>query len=139
MAVLIGLVFLAFEIRQNTNVARASAYREHVQDIADWRATFATNPQLSKEWEKYRELGPETPAEDMVNLSWLLNNIMASYENAFYSWRLDIIGDDEWQRFRDAGCFHWQIQGRAKGDSLFLSDEFEEYMNQTCAADSRSE
>ena len=70
----------------------------------------------------------------MGNLSWLLNNIMGSYENAFYLWRLDVIGDSEWQRFRDGGCLHWLMQGRANGDSAFLSDEFEDYMRETCVA-----
>ena len=33
LGVIAGLVFLAIEIRQNTNIAKAEAYRQNIQDI----------------------------------------------------------------------------------------------------------
>ena len=38
LGVIVGIVFLGFEIRQNTNIAKASAYRDNIQDIAEWRS-----------------------------------------------------------------------------------------------------
>ncbi len=34
VGVIASLLFLGYEIRQNTNIAKASAYRENIQDIA---------------------------------------------------------------------------------------------------------
>ena len=48
LGVIAGLIFLGFEIRQNTNIAKASAYRDNIQDIAAWRELTITDPELSR-------------------------------------------------------------------------------------------
>ena len=93
--------------------------------------TVAQDAELNRIYTRYlRDRQSLTPEEE-DRISWQLNNIMGSYENAYYAWRLDIIGDTEWQRFRDAACLHRIGQGRGSQDSLFLSDSFETYMGDT--------
>lgn len=43
VGVIAGLVFPGIEIHQNTDIARVTAYRENVQDIAAWRTLLVTD------------------------------------------------------------------------------------------------
>lgn len=131
LAIVLSIVFLGIEIHQNTNVARASAYRELTQDIASWRTVFATHPELNKAYTNRLVNRPNSDS-DRAALSWLNNNIMGSYENAYFYWQLGIIGDNQWQRFQKGACIHWKEQDRQTYKSPYLSDEFQNYMRKTC-------
>ena len=103
-----GLIFLGFEMQQNTNIARATAYRENVQDIAAWRSQILSDPELARLSNAYRE--GEWKTFDRIERSrvgMLVNNIMGSYENTYFARNYGTIGDTEWERFLSGACEHF--------------------------------
>lgn len=127
LAVVFSLVFVAIQMRQSTKVERAKAYRELTQDIAAWRTVFATHPALA---DAYRNRHSIDKLD--LGLGWMMNTIMGSYENAYFAWRLGIISDREWGRFREGACIHWIDQNRESFDSPYLAEEFKNYMREIC-------
>ena len=130
---LAGIIFLGIELRQNNNIARTNSYHDTIQDIAEWRSTLATNPELYKLFGYYME-GKVSELSDVEQrrLRLLLNNILGIYENAYFSHELDVIGDEEWERLRRGACLH-SVAMRANGSSFrYVTENFRLYLERSC-------
>jgi hypothetical protein len=86
LGVIAGLVFLGYEIRQNTNIAKASAYRENIQDIAEWRELFISDAEVARLYATYSSEGLEALDDmDEGRIAAMVNNVMGIYENAYFA------------------------------------------------------
>jgi hypothetical protein len=134
LGVIAGLLFLAYEIRQNTNIAKASAYRENIQDIAAWRELTITDPELSRLFfAVYMEQGIEALNDgDRGRVSALVNNIMGIYENAFFARSYGIVGDEEWTRFQSGACVHFLVARENQLNLRFVTPRFRQHLEETC-------
>lgn len=134
LGVIASLVFLGLEIRQNTNIAKASAYRENVQDIAAWRELIIADPELARLYDTYGREGIGAVSDvDGGRIAALVNNVMGAYENAYFARRYGIIGDEEWQRFQSGACIHYQAAVANKLSLRFTTTGFRQYLDATCA------
>ena len=136
LGVIAGLVFLGFEIRQNTNIAMADAYRENVQDIAEWRELTITDPGLSRLYRTYLRQGLQAVDEagrDRIEV--LIYNVMGSYENAFIARNYGIIGDEEWGRFQFGACIHYTTARENQLSLTFIKAKFRKLLNEVCNSD----
>lgn len=133
LGVIAGLVFLAIEIHQNTDIARATAYRENVQDIAAWRTLLITDSVAARSYDLYMSKGWQAlDGAERGRVRALVNNIMGSYENAYFARRYGVIGDEEWDRLRYGACLHY-LTARENGLSLpFTTPRFREYLAASC-------
>jgi hypothetical protein len=133
LGVIAGLAFLGFEIRQNTNIAKASAYRENVQDIAAWRELFITNPEVARLYRIYSDEGIDALDDtEQDRVAGLVNNVMGTYENAYFARRYEIIGDEEWLRFQSGACVHYRTAVENKLSLRFTTPGFRRYLEETC-------
>ncbi len=133
LGVIAGLVFLGFEIRQNTNIARATAYRENIQDIAAWRTLIIADPELARLHNTYSDAGIAALDDtDQHRIAALINNVMGIYENAYFSRRYGIVGDEEWQRFQTGACIHYQKAVENKLSLRFTTAGFRAYLDEAC-------
>ncbi|MCH6550073.1 MAG: hypothetical protein IH812_09640 [Proteobacteria bacterium] len=136
LGVIAGLVFLGFEIRQNTNIAMADAYRENVQDIAEWRELTITNPDLSRLYRTYLRQGMQAVDEaERGRIDELIYNVMGSYENAFFARNYGIIGDEEWSRFQFGACIHYTTARENQLSLPFITAKFRKFLNEVCKSD----
>ncbi len=138
VGVLAGIVFLALELQQSTNVARVSEYRENIQDIADWRSTIASDAELSSIWRAYSfSQMDELDQAQKSRIDLLLLNLFGSYENAYYANKLGIIEDSEWNRFLVGTCIeldrlYLSFPERVGVLPFSLTEEFQEYIKSNC-------
>lgn len=133
LGVIAGLAFLAFEVRQNTNIAKASAYRENAQDIAAWRELMITDPELSRTFRVYSEHGIEALDEGgRYRIAALVNNVLGIYENAYYARRYGIVGDEEWLRFQSGACIHYRKAVANELSLRFTSPAFRQFLDENC-------
>lgn len=133
LGVIAGLIFLAIEIRQNTSIAKASAYRENIQDIAAWRELTIVDPELSRLYGIYVEEGVEALEDsDRGRISGLINNLMGIYENAYFARGYGIIGDQEWVRFQNGACVHYPTAVKNDLSLRYITPEFRRYLDATC-------
>lgn len=136
LGVIAGLVFLGYEVRQNTNIAMASAYRENVQDIAEWRELLITDPELSRLFRIYSEQGIEALDDGgRRRIGALVFNVMGIYENAYFARRYGIVGDEEWLRFQSGACTHYQTAVENKLSLRFTTPGFRRYLDETCGSE----
>jgi len=135
LGVIASLVFLGFEVRQNTNIARASAYRENIQDIAEWRALFIADPELARLYGIYSREGFEAlDVTGRSRVSALVFNVMGVYENAYFARGYGIVGDEEWLRFQAGACIHYRAAVENDIELRFTTPGFRKYLEETCKA-----
>ena len=80
VGVLVGIFFLAYELQQNTNVARSSAYENNVQEINSWRALLASDEELALIFNRYiRDDLEDLKAGERTRLSQLMAILMTIY------------------------------------------------------------
>jgi len=133
LGVIAGLIFLGIEIRQNTNIAKASAYREIIQDIAAWRELTITDPNISQLFMTYRNDGIEAlEGTDRGRIGGLINNVMGIYESAYFSRGYGIIGDEEWDRFQSGACIHYGTATYNELSLRFMTTGFRQYLDANC-------
>ena len=127
LAVLVTLVLVALELRQNTDATQAASYAQSMDALTDWRLAIASDPDLASVWSDY--MGGAEPDDARIRL--LINALWGIYENAYYSWRRGIMGDSEWSRFERLIC---QRRDRefARGITNLLTAEFIEYAESRC-------
>ena len=137
LGVIAGLVFLAIEIRQNTNIAKANAYRDNIQDIAEWRELTISDPELARLFGTYLDEGVDALERDeRGRISGLINNVMGIYENAYFGRSYGIIGDEEWLRFESGACRHYLAALQNDFSLRYLTKGFRQFLDDTCDADS---
>ena len=133
LGVLLGLIVLVLELQQNTNLSKSDAYRETIQEIADWRETFASNPALNNCYEKYQEGGYDSVRNtECRSIGWMINNIFGIYETAYFDNQYGFIGEAEWSRLVGAACGHYSTAIEKGPNVGFISDEFRMFLDNSC-------
>ncbi|MGB5245866.1 MAG: hypothetical protein WBM54_03710 [Woeseia sp.] len=96
IAVLISLVYLAIQIRSNTDAARTSTYQAVVAEFSALNRTMASTPDLSilyvNALEDFESLSPEEKAR----ISQLFFTSFHNFENMYYQRRKNYLEDDVW-------------------------------------------
>jgi len=133
LGVIAGLVFLGYEVRQNTNIAMASAYRDNIQDIAEWRELFISDAEVARLYATYSSEGLRALGDtDQGRIIAMVNNVMGVYENAYFARRYGIIGDEEWLRFQAGACIHYQKAVENKLSLRFTTPGFRGFLDENC-------
>ena len=130
IAIIASLVFVGLQIQQNTNLSKANAYRETIQEIADWREMLATAPEVGDCWSRYNDLNNENYRSCGIGL--ILNNIFGIYETAYFDRTYGFIGESEWTRLEVAICNHFITAKKRKIDPTFITEEFRLYLEDNC-------
>jgi hypothetical protein len=126
LAIVISLLFVAYEIRQNTSSNYASTLEALNRVQIEWRTNLLSTPGLLDGWEDMLGV-PIEPAE-LVSEQLLL-----IYELAFFSRKYGRIGEDEWSRYRDSMCSSLAGKAFSLVSSSNFTKEFFGYL-QDCRA-----
>jgi hypothetical protein len=97
LGVILSLVFVGYEIRQNTQVARAAAVQATMDQILQWQAESTSDP----EWiriitslrtgTEYSEL----PPIDQQKYSWIVSSTVRITENRFRQMEMGVIHETD--------------------------------------------
>jgi len=135
--VVVTLAFLVVGIRENTNTTRAAVYGDLVDSIYELESRRLGDPEMTKIWRAFRDRRADEISEDDRDQLGLYVQIMArNLEKAYFSNRYGVIGDAEWERFRNGIC---SIYGDAEAADLrvfragALSSDFREFARQSCS------
>jgi hypothetical protein len=94
--VVISLVYLAIQIRRNTEAERTSTYQSIVSDFGALNNTMASTPELShlfvEAMENYHQLSPDEKAR----ISQLFFQCFRYFENMFYQQRKGYLDEEVW-------------------------------------------
>lgn len=104
LAVLVGLIFVGLELRQNTAAMQAATFQDLAHSSSDFMTQIALSPETRRVfmagWQK-----PESLNDDERETFQLLQ---AAYwvrmQNAFLQWQRGTLTNDDWQIYRNVMC-----------------------------------
>ena len=139
LAVVITLIFLLFDIRENTDITRAAVYDRNMDSLNDWRLAIAKDKDLTRIFitgQSDRVGEPMTDQELEGARYMLISNVQwGIYEKSYYANQYETLGTSEWNRFEKQICKAWNRTtaishwNQAAG---FLTDEFKDYVIGSC-------
>ena len=97
VAVLVSLIYLALQIRQNTTTVRAGTSAAISESLARLLEVVGSDPRTARLW--LRGLGgdPSLELEDVLQFGFLLGSYMRRVENAYYQKLRGFVDSEHWQ------------------------------------------
>lgn len=104
IAVLVTLIFLVLETRENTNAIQAQTYQSLTAELNEHRRS-TISPEIVEIRLKYIDSGLGSLSENKrYKLMVLSEAKWGIYESAYYARERGILGEAEWFRFDNAIC-----------------------------------
>ncbi len=118
IGVLAGIIFLAFELQQNTVATQLEAASNFQDSFSEIELFIAGSPEFAELLRKGRE-GEEVTAVDQLRLWVFYGNVLRQWQFIHFQYLSDALDEDIWQGNRvrltqiiseDRGLFdHWQM------------------------------
>lgn len=143
LAVLLGLIFVGLELRQNTAAVQAST----LQGLVDLSTTYLIDTSLDQDFlsvlsRAQEDLDQLTDIEEL-QLQRLIRSQWTRYQSAYRHWRRGSLSDEDWEQYLNSICdAPGSIRGSFKPiherfwhvDQVFLTDDFVAYV-ESCRPD----
>ncbi|MBT3834307.1 MAG: hypothetical protein HOB98_04290 [Gammaproteobacteria bacterium] len=94
--VLLSLVYLALEIRSNTETARTSTYQSVVSEFGALNRSMASTPGLSRLFASALEDFDSLDSEEKARISQLFFVCFHNFENMYYQYKKGYLEDEVW-------------------------------------------
>ena len=117
IGVLAGIIFLAYELRQNTVATQLEAASNFQGSFTELEMLIAGNPEFAELLRKGVE-GESTTATERFRLSAFYTNVLRQWQFIHFQYLTDAINEETWRGERaylaevmgfDSGLFtHWQ-------------------------------
>ena len=131
LAVLVSLVYLALQIRQNTTSVRAATSASVSESLSSFSETIISHPELARLW--FQGIGEYDSLEDQARHQFglALLTYMRRVENAFYQHARGFVDPDHWQTterlltrmMSNPGVLRWWSESKSR-----FSDRFVEFV-----------
>jgi hypothetical protein len=96
IGVVISLLYLAMQIRKNTEAERTSTYQAIVSDFGALNNTMASTPELSHLFVQAMENYHQLSSDEKARISQLFFQCFRFFENMFYQHRKGYIDEEVW-------------------------------------------
>ena len=96
IAVIISIIYLAIQIRTNTEAERTSTYQAVVSDFGAINNTMASTPELSHMFVEAMEDYHQLSSDEKARISQLFFQCFRYFENMFYQHRKGYLDEDVW-------------------------------------------
>jgi len=100
VAVLISLIYLAVQIRQNTKSLRASTFQGAIRDVVEHLDQLAGDAELTRIWFAGIRDFESLPAEDRQRFSVYANSLLRRIENVVYQTSQGTLHPGSWRGLR---------------------------------------
>lgn len=103
IAIVLSLLLVAYELRQNT----AANYAASVDALGDaqfqWRSTILSRPELMSVWKEQLDLELGVDIENGA-ATLISEQLLLIYERAYFLHKYERLGGDEWERYQKSMC-----------------------------------
>jgi len=135
VAVVISLIYLSFQVKQNTSAMRSLTHQEHFNAAQDFNTVIASNPEFAKLIVKADDDNESLTPSERIQLSHHYINLFTLWHSAFENQKSGLLGDSGW-RVWDGGCKSILISQRAMRDTWntagqIYGPDFSKYVNTT--------
>lgn len=99
VAVVMTLVYLSIQIRENTRSNQVSAELEALQQLSNWVTRISTDKDAQRLWDLVAEGKESLSAEDSGQYLWLMGELFWVVESAFVQHQRGYLSKEAWMRF----------------------------------------
>ena len=138
VAVLVTLIFLIVEVRENTAAIRTESYGESIARLNDWRLELAADSNLTRLFVEFNS-GEEISwdVNERQQIAFIISSLWSIYESAYFANEYGTLGESEWARMKQMMCRQFDILLARPGfwDRVLvsqLSPEFRSFVETTC-------
>ncbi len=96
IAIVISLVFVGFQIRQNSNSVRMSAEMDVSKQFAGWASLVVNNPNVGRIWDAAADDPGSLSDEDIRQFLWFVMELLLLYEAQFHMYLKGHISEESW-------------------------------------------
>ena len=96
IGVLAGIIFFAFELRQNTTTSRLQAASEFQGSFSEIEFFIAQSPEFAELLVKGRT-GAEVNGADQLRLTVFYGNVLRTWQNTYFLYRSKALDKNIWQ------------------------------------------
>ena len=104
VAVLLGLAFVGFELKQNTAAVEASSRQSSTDAAVAWLMTIAADPELAHLWGIASRDPQELSETEEIQLHLLLRSQWIRFQNSYLQWKNGTLGEDDWNTYMGFIC-----------------------------------
>ena len=122
IAVLATLVFLVFELRQNTDAIRASTYQEMNAVISQVNGLFLENPELSEFVARTASGDGELEMHDAISLRAFVSSQYRHADNVYFQYQSGTINKRQMESLLHPLVLNFQRRGRLRNEWLNGAD-----------------
>lgn len=101
IAIVLSLLLVAYELRQNT----AANYASSIDALSDaqfqWRSNVLTRPELMLAWKE--QIESDVDIEPAAG-TFIGEQLLLIYERAYFLYKYERLGGSEWERYRKSMC-----------------------------------
>jgi hypothetical protein len=101
IAVVISLVYLAVQIRQNTRMVRASAEQAVFESGIEFDRTLVSDPELTRIWHLGRSNPDELTKEEARRFRRLMSMLYRNFENLYFQHQKALVDDHVFAVWRE--------------------------------------
>ena len=149
IAVVVSLVYLAFQIRQgsrqivqNTNSVLGSVELETTRLHSDWLLSVAQSPELGRIWRLGISEPAQLTADERVQFAMLIGSAFYGIEGPFRQYQRGLLSEDSWEPMdqliarymRSSAVLEWWTNR-----DVPFAKSFSEYVDSKISASSRDD
>jgi len=111
LAVLASLVYVAFQVRQNTQSLRTENYARALERLAAMQAQLGRDGELAELFSKGVSDVSKLSPQKRIQLTWCLYEAFGAFEFMFHASRTSALPEEVWQRWSAAVVWWLQFPG----------------------------
>ena len=96
VATIATLIYLALQIRHNTDSVRISAEMNVSHQMGDWIAQGINDPEIGRLWDKAADDSGSLSDDEMRRWIWYVSHLFLIYEGQYNLYRRGHIPEDTW-------------------------------------------
>jgi len=104
IAVLLGLIFVGLELRQNTAAVEASTLQSLTDASVDYVTLLAVDADLNRIWQKASISPEQLTEEESSRLHFLIRGQWLRFQNTFLHWQRGTLSDEDWALYEGYIC-----------------------------------
>ena len=103
-AILVGLIFVGLELRQNTAAMQAATMQGLSESTTEYMLLLASDKELNRIMRKGRRDPTALDETESSQFFYIQRTRWLRFQMAFLQWRRGTLGDDDWSFYRRFAC-----------------------------------
>jgi hypothetical protein len=111
VVVILSLVYLAVQVRQNTEAQRTENYARALERLAAFQSMLSTDSEISIIFSKGLANYSNLATQEKLRFNWVMYEAFGAFEFMFHAARKESIDDEIWSRWSDATAWYLTFPG----------------------------